>query len=172
MFDQCMKKFLVVAGGGIALLALLAVPAAARRCHRPFATSVQAPPGKVKLPAARSMLDQVRRAGVLRVGVVEQIPWTFTNRSGQLVGFEVDVARALASDLGVRLELVRASSNGIADDVAGGHADIGAAGLWYSPGGRWWSITPGPIPKPRCGSLRAGRRRPGGPTWQPIGWPT
>lgn len=131
MFDQCMKKFLVGVGGGVALLALLAVPAAAQVPST--ATSVQAQPGKVKLPPARSVLDQVRRAGVLRVGVVEQIPWTFTNRSGQLAGFEVDVARALASDLGVRLELVRASSNGIADDVAGGHADIGAAGLWYSP---------------------------------------
>ncbi|WP_374500309.1 transporter substrate-binding domain-containing protein [Zoogloea sp.] len=132
MFDQCMKKFLTGVGGGIALLALLAVPAAAQ-VPSSAAVSVQAPPGKVKLPPARSVLDQVRRAGVLRVGVVEQIPWTFTNRSGQLAGFEVDVARALASDLGVRLELVRASANGIADDVAGGHADIGAAGLWFSP---------------------------------------
>ena len=69
--------------GGVALLALLAVPAAAQ-VPSPTAASVQAPPGKVKLPPARSVLDQVRRAGVLRVGVVEQIPWTFTSRSGQL----------------------------------------------------------------------------------------
>lgn len=133
MFDQYLKKsLLAVLGGGIAMLVMLAVPAAAQ-APEPAAVTAQARPGKVKLPQARSLLDQVRRAGVLRVGVVEQIPWTFTDRSGQLAGFEVDVARALASDLGVRLELVRASATGIADDVAAGHADIGAAGLWFSP---------------------------------------
>ena len=118
MFDQYLKKsLLAVLGGGIAMLVMLAVPAAAQ-APEPAAVTAQARPGKVKLPPARSLLDQVRRAGVLRVGVVEQIPWTFTDRSGQLAGFEVDVARALASDLGVRLELVRASATGIADDVA------------------------------------------------------
>jgi polar amino acid transport system substrate-binding protein len=78
-------------------------------------------------------LDAIRAAGVLKVGVVTIPPWTLPAASGELVGFEVDVARKLAADLGVRLELVRTSLSGYAGDLVAGRFDIAAAGLWPTP---------------------------------------
>lgn len=113
-----------------ALLALLPLPAASQA---PAAAQTPAAAPTVALPPATSALDRVRRAGVLRVGVVVGVPWTMPDRGGQLVGFDIDVAQALARDLGVRLELVRNSSFGVVDDLLDGRTDIVAAGLWPNP---------------------------------------
>lgn len=89
--------------------------------------------GSPRVRPAAPTLDAVRGAGVLRVGVVVIPPWALPGPSGELVGFEVDVARKLADDLGVRLELVRTSLAGYAGDLAAGRFDIAAAGLWPTP---------------------------------------
>jgi polar amino acid transport system substrate-binding protein len=49
-------------------------------------------------------LQSILEKGTLRVGVALFTPWTFKNKEGQLVGFEMDVARQLAKDLGVQPE--------------------------------------------------------------------
>ena len=36
----------------------------------------------------------------------KELPFTFRNRSGQLVGYDIDLAHVLAGDLGVKLVLV------------------------------------------------------------------
>jgi len=63
------------------------------------------------LPAITgTVLDRVRARKVLRVGYLEDsLPYVFTNRAGDLVGFDVDMAQQLARDLGVGLELVPVS---------------------------------------------------------------
>ena len=54
-----------------------------------------------------SALERIRSRGILRVGYRDQrLPFTFRNTSGQLVGYDIDMAHALANDLGVMLELV------------------------------------------------------------------
>jgi ABC-type amino acid transport substrate-binding protein len=61
-------------------------------------------------PLTRSVLERVRERGVLRVGVFDDsLPYAFFNRYGELVGFDVEMARELARDLGVDLELVPVS---------------------------------------------------------------
>ena len=58
-------------------------------------------------PATSSVLDRVRRRGVLRVGYFEDsLPYVFFNSRGELVGFDVEMALQLARDLGVSAELV------------------------------------------------------------------
>jgi len=89
--------------------------------------------GSPRVRPASATLDAVRKAGVLRVGVVAIPPWALPGPSGELVGFEVDVARKLATDLGVRLELVRTTLAGYAGDLGVGRFDIAAAGLWPTP---------------------------------------
>ena len=89
--------------------------------------------GSPRVRPAAATLDEVRKAGVLRVGVVVIPPWALPGPAGELVGFEVDVARKLAADLGVRLELVRTSLAGYAGDLGAGRFDIAAAGLWPTP---------------------------------------
>jgi len=57
--------------------------------------------------ASGSSLDQIRRRGVLRVGYnPERLPFSFFNRKGELVGFDVDMAHRLAGDLRVLLAFI------------------------------------------------------------------
>ena len=54
-----------------------------------------------------SVLDRIRERGVARVGYLDDsLPYAFVNVHGDLVGFDVEMAYELASDLGVSLELV------------------------------------------------------------------
>jgi polar amino acid transport system substrate-binding protein len=55
-----------------------------------------------------SVLDQVKQHGVIRVGIrSDNPPHSFTDDSGKWVGFDVDIANAVAQNLGVRLEPVK-----------------------------------------------------------------
>ncbi|HEX7238023.1 MAG TPA: transporter substrate-binding domain-containing protein, partial [Gammaproteobacteria bacterium] len=56
--------------------------------------------------AAARDLQQVLNTGTLRVGVTLFAPWAARGTDGELVGFEVDVARQLAADMGVKAQLL------------------------------------------------------------------
>ncbi|HON96371.1 MAG TPA: transporter substrate-binding domain-containing protein, partial [Deltaproteobacteria bacterium] len=56
--------------------------------------------------AAQSTIEQVLQRGVLRVGMSTFVPWAMNDKQGNLVGFEIDVARRLARDMGVKVEFV------------------------------------------------------------------
>lgn len=135
-----------VVQGLMAIVAALSAAAALAQGASPPAASAASPeklPPEMKVATPQSgaprvrptaaTLDSVRNAGVLRVGVVVIPPWALPGPSGELVGFEVDVARKLADDLGVRVELVRTSLAGYAGDLGAGRFDIAAAGLWPTP---------------------------------------
>lgn len=85
------------------------------------------------LPAPANQLDRIRRSGTLRVGISPSLPWAMTARSGELVGFEVDVARRLAEDLGVALELVPASRPNIVQDLLQNRFDVIVSRLPIEP---------------------------------------
>src|SRR5262249_45749535 len=58
-------------------------------------------------PLTGSLVDRVRARRVLRVGYFDDsLPYTFTNRSGDLVGLDVEMAQQLAHDVGFGLEVV------------------------------------------------------------------
>lgn len=85
------------------------------------------------LPAPANQLDRIRRSGTLRVGVSNSLPWAMTDRNGELVGFEVDVARRLAEDLGVALALVPAARPNIVDDLLEDRFDLIVSRLPIEP---------------------------------------
>jgi ABC-type amino acid transport substrate-binding protein len=59
-------------------------------------------------PDPASILERVRERKSLRIGYFDDsLPYVFSNRDGDLVGFDVDMARALAADLRVEPEFVR-----------------------------------------------------------------
>ncbi len=47
-------------------------------------------------------LQSILQTGTLRVGVSLFTPWTLKTRDGELAGFEIDIAKQLAKDLGVK----------------------------------------------------------------------
>ncbi|AGF77628.1 amino acid ABC transporter substrate-binding protein, PAAT family [Desulfocapsa sulfexigens DSM 10523] len=78
---------------------------------------------------AESTIDQVMRRGVLRVGMDTFLPWAMKDKSGELVGFEIDVARRLASDMGVKVEFVPTKWAGIIPALLTGKFDVVIGGM-------------------------------------------
>ena len=58
-------------------------------------------------PGNDSVIDRIRRRGLLKVGVGLFEPWVICGANGGLIGYEVDVARRMADDMGVRIQFVR-----------------------------------------------------------------
>ena len=62
-------------------------------------------------PALAAMIDQITEAGVIRIAVPADLPpFGSIAAAGKLEGYDVDVARLLAHDLGVKVELVPVKS--------------------------------------------------------------
>ena len=74
-------------------------------------------------------MEQVFRRGVLRVGMDIFEPWAMKDKTGEFIGFESDVARRLAEDLGVRLELVPTKWDGIIPALLTGKFDVIIGGM-------------------------------------------
>ena len=63
---------------------------------------------------AQSALDAVKQAGVLRIGTEgTYAPFTFHDASGALVGFDVEIGRAIAAQIGVEPEFVDGPWDGL-----------------------------------------------------------
>jgi Na+/H+-dicarboxylate symporter len=82
------------------------------------------------LVAGEAALDRIRRLGVLRVGYVEDnLPFTYLNDQGALVGFDAEMANALAQELGVRLAFVKVSRAGLATALRDGTCELVMSGI-------------------------------------------
>jgi len=89
------------------------------------------------VPAHADVLDTILERGTIRVGVAEFVPWTLKNQDGELIGYEIDVARKVASDIGVTADfkvyvwedIIPALQKGEIDMIAGGMAITPARAL-------------------------------------------
>ena len=82
------------------------------------------------------MLAEIQRRGTLRVGLDASFPpFETIDEQGQIVGLDVDLAREIAADLGVEVELVNIGFDGLYDALLARRADIIISGLPYDP--RW-----------------------------------
>jgi polar amino acid transport system substrate-binding protein len=106
------------------------LPAATDEAMLPRGTATTVLP---TLPPPSSTLDVVRRRGVLRVGVATYVPWVMHSKSGELIGFEIDVANRLAADLGVKPEFVMSSYPSLLDDLLEDRFDIIVTGMSITP---------------------------------------
>jgi polar amino acid transport system substrate-binding protein len=84
-------------------------------------------------PAAARDLQEVLNTGRLRVGVTLFAPWAARASNGELVGFEIDVARQLGADMGVAVELLPYDVERLVPALESGEIDIIAAGLTITP---------------------------------------
>jgi len=78
-------------------------------------------------------LQQVLNDGTLRVGVALYTPWTMRNSYGELIGFEIDVAKKLAEDMEVEVEFSIYPWEQIILRLESGEIDVIAAGLSITP---------------------------------------
>jgi len=83
--------------------------------------------------AAESTIEQVMKRGVLKVGMSTFVPWAMNDKNGQLVGFEIDVAKRLAADLGVKVEFIPTKWAGIIPALLTGKFDVIIGGMTIQP---------------------------------------
>jgi polar amino acid transport system substrate-binding protein len=80
-----------------------------------------------------SMIEEVLKRGVLRVGMSTFVPWAMKDKTGKLIGFEIDVATRLAEDMGVKVEFVPTNWAGIIPALLTGKFDIIIGGMGIVP---------------------------------------
>src|SRR5438094_495937 len=111
----------------VVLLAALSVTlpqsvdaAAPTKASAPAKSTVPAKKGTKAQPpsAVGQLLEAIRKRGTIVVGIAPQVPWVIRDPAGEWQGYEIDVARQLASDLGVELALVRVPFVQLTDALA------------------------------------------------------
>lgn len=71
-----------------------------------------------------------RPNGILKMGTEAQFPpYEYYAENQEIVGLDVDLARAVADKLGMTLEIVDMQFNGILDSIKTGKVDVGIAGM-------------------------------------------
>lgn len=78
---------------------------------------------------AESTIDAVMERGALRVGFSTFVPWAMQDKNGEYIGFEIDVAKKLAEDLGVELQLVPTNWDGIIPALLANKFDVIIGGM-------------------------------------------
>jgi len=97
-----------------------------------ISTQALAGPTQQKL-ASESAIEQILQRGVLRVGMSTFVPWAMKNKKGELIGFEIDVAKRLAQDMGVKIEFVQTQWSGIIPSLLTGKFDVIIGGMSIRP---------------------------------------
>jgi len=99
------------------------------------------------IPGPAGRLSTIESRGSLRVGYLrDSLPFAFRNQNGEVVGFDVEMAHNLATDLGVSLEMVRIEREEINALFATGQIDIVMSGLAVTPTrARQWVFSHSPM---------------------------
>lgn len=80
--------------------------------------------------AGQSTYDAVMEAGVVRIGIRnDNPPMSFVDESGQWIGFDLDLARAMAEELGVEPQLVVVDSTTRISFLQEGEVDMSIASM-------------------------------------------
>ena len=83
--------------------------------------------------ADADVLEDILDRRTIRVGVAEFVPWTIKTKTGELIGFEVDIARKIASDMGVEPILTVYDFEKLIPALQQGEIDIIAGGMAITP---------------------------------------
>ena len=81
----------------------------------------------------QSTVEQVIKRGILKVGMSTFVPWAMKDKTGQLIGFEIDVATRLAEDMGVKIEFIPTKWAGIIPALLTGKFDVVIGGMSVRP---------------------------------------
>lgn len=97
----------------------LALPAAAQQTRQSL--------------SGESVIESIKQEGVIKIGLSIFRPWSMRDLDGELVGFELDVGRQLAEDMGVEVEFVPTSWDGIIPALVSGKFDVIISGMSITP---------------------------------------
>lgn len=83
--------------------------------------------------AGADVLDDALERGSIRFGVAVFVPWTMKSDSGELIGFEIDVAKKIANDMGLEAEFKLYPWEDIIPALQSGEIDILSGGMSITP---------------------------------------
>ncbi len=83
--------------------------------------------------ASESVIEEVKKRGVLRVGMSTFVPWAMRAKDGSLIGFEIDVAKKVAEDMEVEVEFVPTQWAGIIPALIAKKFDVIIGGMSITP---------------------------------------
>jgi polar amino acid transport system substrate-binding protein len=100
----------------------------------------------VSLPAfSQQVLSAIVKKGELRIGTSgTQPPFSMKSKSGELIGYEIDLAKALAKNLGVQLKLVEVPFSELMNALKTGKVDAVMSGLTITPERNLQALFAGP----------------------------
>ena len=78
---------------------------------------------------SESVIETIKQDGVIRIGLSLFVPWSMRDKNGELIGFELDVGRKLAKDMGVEVEFVPTAWDGIIPALVSGNFDVIISGM-------------------------------------------
>ncbi|GAB1410680.1 transporter substrate-binding domain-containing protein [Desulfovibrionales bacterium] len=80
--------------------------------------------------AEKSTLNEILKRGELRVGLdAGYMPFEMTDKKGEIVGFDVDIAKEMAKAMGVKLTIVNTDFDGIIPALMADKFDIIISGI-------------------------------------------
>lgn len=127
------KKLLSLALGAMMMLSLLTGCGSKTEDSAP-ADSTPAEETPAEPAAAASLLEKVKTSGKLVVGTEAQYaPYEFKDLNANFAGCDMWLAQQIADSLGVELEVVDMSFDGIIPAVKSGQVDIGIAAFTKTP---------------------------------------
>lgn len=127
------KKLMSLALGAMMMLSLLTGCGSKTEDSAP-ADSTPAEETPAESAAAASLLEKVKTSGKLVVGTEAQYaPYEFKDLNASFAGCDMWLAQQIADHLGVELEVVDMSFDGIIPAVKSGQVDIGIAAFTKTP---------------------------------------
>ena len=76
-----------------------------------------------------SVLQTILQRGAINIGLSAFVPWAMRDKNGDLIGFEIDVAKKVAEDMGVDINFVPTAWDGIIPALLAGKFDIIISGM-------------------------------------------
>jgi len=108
------RRYFGAAVGALASIAM-ALPAAAQDTRAAL--------------SSESVIETIKQRGVIKIGLSLFVPWSMRDKKGELIGFELDVGRQLAEDMGVEVEFVPTAWDGIIPALVSGKFDVIISGM-------------------------------------------
>jgi len=113
------------------LLSLFVLALAAAGCGGAPAKSDAKPEAK---PAAMTRIDQIKKNGKLILATGNYRPFEYHDeKTNKIVGYDIDVAEAIAKKIGVPLEVTEMQFTGLIPSLQNGQADLVIAAMYITP---------------------------------------
>lgn len=120
-----MNKVHVAIGAAISTLSLIAITACGTATNTTTGTNVT---------QTGDLLSQIKQRGSIEIGTEgTYAPFTFHNAQGQLTGFDVEIAQAVANQLGVKADFVETPWDGMFAGLNDGRFDMIANEVSVTP---------------------------------------